>query len=90
MHTPEDIESSKLELAEDVVWLCNNKRFKRVILDGYLENGSTYLTKNLMKVKDDYKPAIIEEMGARSILWRYLDGIEEEAASILEARAFEA
>ena len=90
MHTPESIEDSKIELAESLKRLIKNKDFKKIVLDGYLENGSTYLTKNLMKVKDDYKPAIIEEMSARSILWRYLDGIEEEAASILEARAFEA
>ena len=90
MHTPEEIESSKIELANDLKDLLKNKKFKRIILEGFLESGSTFLTKNLTKVKDDVKPAIVEEMAARSILWKYLDNIEEEANSIIEARNFEA
>lgn len=88
-HTQEEIESSKIELAESLKRLQKNKDFKKIILEGYLENGSTYLTKNLTKIKPEYKESIVEEMTARSILWRYIDNIEEEARSILEARALE-
>ena len=86
MHTQEEIENSKLELAESLSRLYKNKDFKKIVQEGYLENGAVFLTKNLKKVKTDIEPAIIEEMAARSIFWRYLDGIEEEARSILEAR----
>jgi len=87
MHTQEEIENSKIELAEELGRLYKNKSFKKIVLDGYLDKGSVFLTKNLTKVKDEVRPAIVEEMGARSILWKYLDSIEEEARSIMEARA---
>ena len=87
MHTQEEIENSKLELAESLKRLYKNKDFKKIILEGYLEQGSTFLTKNITKVKPEVKDMIVEEMVARSITWKYLDGIEEEAKSILEARA---
>ena len=87
MHTQEEIESSKIELAESLKRLYRNKDFKKVILDGYLETGSTFLTKNIMKVKSDYEADVIIEIKARSIAWKYLDSIEEDAASILESRS---
>ena len=89
MHTQEDIENSKLELAESYKRLLKNKDFKKIVLDGYLDSGSTYLCKNLTKIKPEFKDNIVEEMTARSIAWKYLDNIEEEARSILEARAYE-
>ena len=87
MHTQEEIDSSKIELAESLKRLYRNKDFKKVILDGYLETGSTFLTKNIMKVKSDYEADVIMEIKARSIAWKYLDSIEEDAASILESRS---
>jgi hypothetical protein len=87
MHTQEEIENSKIEMAECLKRLYKNRDFKKIILDGFLEQGSTYLTKNITKVKPEYKDAVIEEMTARSIAWKYLDSIEEEAQSILDARA---
>ena len=87
MHTQEEVENSKLELAESLKRLYKNKDFKKIVLEGYLEQGSTFLTKNITKVKPEVKDMIVEEMVARSITWKYLDGIEEEANSILEARA---
>lgn len=88
MHTPEEIENSKIELAECLKRLLKNKDFKKIILDGFLEHGSTNLTKNYVKIKPEYREDIIAELAARGTLWRYLDSIEEEAASIIEARAF--
>lgn len=90
MHTQEETENSKIELAEALSKLYKNKDFKKIVLEGFLESGSTYLTKNLTKVKPEFKETIYEEMSARSIFWKYLDSIEEEARSIIEARAFEA
>ena len=87
MHTQEEIENSKIELAESLKRLYKNKDFKKIILDGYLESGSTFLTKNIMKVKSDYEADVVLEIKARSIAWKYLDNIEEEANSILEARS---
>ncbi len=87
MHTPEEIEDSKIELAESLKRLYKNKDFKKIVLDGYLESGSTYLTKNMTKVKPEFRELLQEEIVARSLCWKYLDGIEEEARSILEARA---
>lgn len=89
MHTHEETENSKIELAEDLRKLLKNKEFKKIVLDGFLESGSTFLCKNITKVKPEYKEAIVEEMTARSILWKYIDGIEEDARSILEARSLE-
>ena len=87
MHTQEEIEDSKLELAESLKRLYKNKDFKKIVLEGFLENGSTFLTKNMTKIKSEYEADVIIELKARSIAWKYLDSIEEEAKSILEARA---
>ena len=86
MHTPEEIENSKIELAESLKRLYKNKDFKKIVLDGYLESGSTYLTKNMTKVKSEFKEMLVEEIVARSLFWKYIDGIEEEARSIIESR----
>lgn len=86
MHTPEEIENSKIELAECLSRLYKNKDFKKIVTEGYLENGSTFLTRNLTKVKSEFEDKIVIEMKARSILWSYMDSIEEEARSILEER----
>ncbi len=87
MHTQEEIENSKIELAESLKRLYKNRDFKKLILEGFLENGSTFLTKNMTKVKPEYEDSIMLELKARSIVWKYLDGIEEDATSILDARA---
>jgi len=87
MHTQEEIEESKIELADSYRRLLKNKDFKKIVLDGFLEQGSVFLTKNLMKVKSEYETDIVTEMKARSVLYKYLDSIEEEASSILESRA---
>lgn len=86
MHTQEEIENSKIELAESLKKLQKNKDFKKIILEGYLEAGANNLMRNITKVKDEYKPAIVEEITARSIFAKFMDSIEEEAASIIEAR----
>lgn len=86
MHTQEEIESSKLELAESLKKLYKNKDFKKIILEGYLESGSKFLTKNITKVKPEIEEQVIVEMKARSILWKYLDEVEAEAVSIMRAR----
>jgi len=86
LHTQEEIEESKLELAEELKKMYKSKGFKKLILDGFLTDGATYLTKNLTKVKAEYEDDLVVEMKARSILWKYLDTIEEDASSILEAR----
>ena len=87
MHTQEEIEESKLELAESLKKLQKNKDFKKIIQEGFLEDGSKFLTRNLTKVKEEFEDGIIEEMKARSIFWRYMDDILEEANSIMEARS---
>ena len=40
MLTQEEIESSKIELAECLSRLYKNKDFKKLITEGYLESGS--------------------------------------------------
>lgn len=87
LHTPEEIENSKIELAESLKRLYKNRDFKKIILEGFLENGSTFLTKNMTKVKPEYEADIMNELKARSIAWKYLDGIEADAKDILDARA---
>jgi hypothetical protein len=86
MLTQEEIESSKIELAECLSRLQKNKDFKKLITEGYLESGSMFLTRNLTKVKPEFEDKVVLEMKARSILMSYMDSIEEEARSILEAR----
>lgn len=88
MHTQEEIEHSKLELADSLKRLTKNKDFKKIILEGFLEHGTINLTKNYTKIKPEYKEDVVTELNARSLLWRFLDNIEEEASSILEARAY--
>ena len=90
MHTQEEIENSKLELAQELEKLYKDKRFKKIILEGYLENGSVFLTKNYTRVKEDQKESLVSQLEARSNLWKYLDTIEGEARDIMEARAYEA
>lgn len=89
MHTQEELESSKIRLAEQLKKLYKNKDFKEIILDGYLEQGSVYLTKNYTRVKEEHKANLVEQLNSRSDLWKYLDSIEGEAASIIEARDIE-
>jgi len=86
LHTQEEIDESKIELAEELKKLYKNKSFRKLILDGFLTDGATYLTKNLTKVKAEYEDDLVVEMKARSILWKYLDTVEEDANSILESR----
>lgn len=88
MHTQEEIEESKLMLADSLRKLYNNKDFKNIILNGYLESGSVYLVKNFTKVpRQEDQIGLVEQIKSRSNLWKYLDSIEEEAISILNARA---
>ena len=39
MHTQEEIENSKIEMAECLKRLYKNRDFKKIILDGFLEQG---------------------------------------------------
>lgn len=76
-------------MAEGLKRLYKNKDFKKIILDGYLESGSTFLTKNFVKVskmKPEFEEEMMIEIKARSIAWSYLDSIEEDARNILESR----
>lgn len=67
--------------------LYKNKDFKKLVVVGYMEQGSISLMRNLSKVKEEYKPLLIDEIEARSKFAKYLSGIEEDANSILEARS---
>jgi chromatin remodeling complex protein RSC6 len=87
MHTQEEQESKMLELNDDLQKLFKNKSFKAIILDGYLDTGSIKLTDNLSKVKPEHKEFLVEELMARSLFRNFLGNIEEDARSILEARA---
>ena len=89
MHTQEEIDDSKIELASSLKRLYKNKDFKKIVLDGYLETGSVFLAKNLTRVMEAQEDGVIMEIKARSILWKYLDSIELDANSIMEARAYE-
>lgn len=76
-----------LEMNESLKKLYKNRDFKKLILDGYLDIGSSNLVKNMSKVKSEFEDDIVAEMRARSLFWRYLDNIEEDARSIMEARS---
>lgn len=89
MHTQEEIENSKIELADSLKRLYKNRDFKKIILEGFLEHGTINLTKNYTKIKPEYKDDVVTELTSRSLLWRFLDNIEEEAGSIIEARALD-
>lgn len=89
MHTQEEIENSKIELADGLKRLYKNRDFKKIILEGFLEHGTINLTKNYTKIKPEYKDDVVTELTSRSLLWRFLDNIEEEAGSIIEARALD-
>lgn len=86
MHTQEEIENVQLELNDELQKLYKNKSFKKLILEGYLDTGSIKLTDNLCKVKPENKEFLVEEMMARSLFRNFLNNIEEDARSILEAR----
>lgn len=86
MHTQEEIEESKLELADSLKRLYKNRDFKKIILEAYLTEGSKNLTRNLSRIKEEYKDGLIQELDARSILWKFMDSLEEDARDILEAR----
>lgn len=88
MHTPEELDEMKIELAVKLKKMMNTKEFKEIILNGYLESGSVYLVKNFTKVKPEEQMSIVEQMKSRSNLWKYLDGIEEEARNAIESRNF--
>lgn len=91
MHTQEEIENSKLELAESLSRLYKNKDFKKIVLEGYLNTGSIFLVKNFVKERtQEGQMNYVEQMKARSHFWKYVDGLEEDASSILSARAYEA
>ena len=87
MLTPEELENDKIEVAESLAKLYKNKDFQKIIMKAYLEDGSKFITRNLSKVKPEIRESLQEEYMARSLLWRFLDGIEEEARNILEARS---
>jgi len=87
MHTQEETENIQLELNDELQKLFKNKSFKRLIVDGYLDTGSIKLTNALSKVKPEQKEFIVEEMMARSLFRNFLNNIEEDARSILEARS---
>jgi hypothetical protein len=86
MHTQEEIEDSQLEMYESIKRLYKNRDFKKLILDGYLDIGSSNLVKNFNRVKPEFRDSLIEEITARSNFWKYVDTIEEDARSIIEAR----
>ena len=86
MHTPEEVEESKIQLASDLSKLYKNKEFKKLIIEGYLNTGSIYLVKGFTKARAEDQMGFVEQMKSRSNFWKYLDGIEEDAISIIESR----
>lgn len=84
--------TASVKLGESLDRLLNNRDFKKVIIDAYLETGSIMLTKNLSQVKhrENGKIDIInDEMIARSLLYKFIsdiatmaDGARQEIAEI--------
>jgi len=72
-----------IELGESLARLQKNKDYKRIIKDLFLDGGSINLTKNMVVVRD--KEEIVEQIKARSYLYRFLMDIENQAIASIEA-----
>ena len=86
MRTQEEIENSKIKLAESYARLLKNRDYKLVINNGFLDDGFNYLGRNITRVKPEYQDDVVFEIKARSVFTKYVDSIEEDARSILESR----
>lgn len=75
--TPLELQKLDLDIqnSDRLDRLLKNRDFKALILDMYLDDGSTYLTRNLTRVKD--RDAITEQYLSRSYLYRFLDDIAQ-------------
>lgn len=74
-----------IEMAESLKRLRENKDFKKVVEEYFLDGGSVNLTKNITMVKPENEYVIIEEIKSRSYLYRFLMAIEERGVEAIEA-----
>jgi len=72
-----------IEMADALKRLRNNKDFKKIVQELFLDGGCINLTKNIVVVKD--KDEIVEQIKSRGYLYRFLMEIENAGASALEA-----
>lgn len=72
-----------IELGETLKRLQENKDYQKLIKELFLDGGSINLTKNFVVVRD--KEEIVEQIKARSYLYRFLIDIENNAYASIEA-----
>lgn len=72
-----------IQLSEALIRLKENKDFKKLIEELYLDSGAINLTKNLAVVEKEEK--IIEQYKARSWLYRFFIDIENNGLAAVEA-----
>lgn len=74
-----------IELGEALERLRENKDFKKIIQEFFLEGGAINLTRNLTFVKPEDEANLIEQIKARSYLFKFLDMIDNDTLDAREA-----